>query len=579
MKNHSRLKEQLWQFLLSGAVFFVVTMPFKYYFALMDVTEIRPAAVLPPFFGILFGLPGSLGCAVSNFIADIISGYTLSMSLASFPIQILMGILPHILWYRIPEKDGKKPSFPKMDTTAHVVKYMLIILLDSIVTTLLLGLVINAFGIAKVFSQVTLVMFWNNLDFGIMLGLPLFILAALRKGRRFSLNERMILIFLLLAILCAGLTGVLVWNYLRMMSYNRVQLWNRVYTGMAKVLNITMAAEVLFLVYMEKRIMIPIQNLAALANGYVKTDAEKLDSSRFIAACEPHATDKTEVGELARSYIRMVSDLDDYMENLRAVTAEKERIDAELNVATQIQADMLPSPKDIFSGQTAFAISAMMIPAKEVGGDFYDFFMVDDRHLALVMADVSGKGVPAALFMVIAKTLIKNRAQMGDSPAEVLANVNEQLCEGNEAELFVTVWLAILDLSTGRGVAANAGHEHPVLRRVGGAYKLVTYRHSPAVAAMEGICFREHTFELFPGDSLYVYTDGVPEATDHNNELFGTGRMLEALNRDPDAEPSYSLCSVKNAIDDFIGDAPQFDDITMLAFKYLGNGTEGVSNE
>ena len=124
MKNHSRLKEQLWQFLLSGAVFFVVTMPFKYYFALMDVTEIRPAAVLPPFFGILFGLPGSLGCAVSNFIADIISGYTLSMSLASFPIQILMGILPHILWYRIPEKDGKKPSFPKMDTTAHVVKYL-----------------------------------------------------------------------------------------------------------------------------------------------------------------------------------------------------------------------------------------------------------------------------------------------------------------------------------------------------------------------------------------------------------------------------------------------------------------------
>ena len=150
----------------------------------------------------------------------------------------------------------------------------------------------------------------------------------------------------------------------------------------------------------------------------------------------------------------------------------------------------------------------------------------------MVMADVSGKGVPAALFMVIAKTLIKNSAQAGEySPSKILGDVNEQFCEGNEAELFVTVWLAILEISTGKGMAANAGHEHPVLKRKDGQFKLIQYRHSPAVATMEGLRFKEHEFELNAGDSLFVYTDGVPEATNKDEELFGTDRSLEALNR------------------------------------------------
>ncbi len=492
------------------------------------------------------------------------------MSLSSFPIQLLMGLLPYFLWYHIPERGGKKPVFPQMDTTAHVMKYLLIIIINSVVITLLLGVLMSGFGIAKVFSQVTLVMFWNNLDFGYMLGLPLFTLAAIVRGHRFSLNERLILIFLLLATLCAALTGAAVWQYARMMSYNRVQLWSRVYTDMALTLNAVMLVGLAFLIDMEKRIAIPVQRLAATADSYVRTDAEKLDSQRFIDECGRFADYRMEVGDLARSYIKMVSDLDIYMENLKTVTAEKERMDVELNVAAQIQADMLPAPEPLMAGQDAFEISAMMIPAKEVGGDFYDFFLVDENRLGLVMADVSGKGVPAALFMVIAKTLLKNRAQMGDSPAQVLANVNEQLCEGNEAGLFVTVWLAVFDLKTGRGIAANAGHEHPILRRADSVYELVKYRHSPAVAAMEGIRFREHEFELYPGDSLYVYTDGVTEATDAENRLFGTERVVEALNRNPDAAPKEALLAVKSGIDRFIGDAPQFDDITMLCLHYRG---------
>ena len=210
-----------------------------------------------------------------------------------------------------------------------------------------------------------------------------------------------------------------------------------------------------------------------------------------------------------------------------------------------------------------------MTAAKEVGGDFYDFFMIDDDHIGLVMADVSGKGIPAALFMMVARTLIKNRAQMGGTPSEILADVNAQLCEGNVADLFVTVWFAILEISTGKGLAANAGHEHPALRRHDGKFELLIYRHSPAVAVMEGMQFRQHEFKLEPGDCVFVYTDGVAEATNSSNELFGAERLTEALNTDPDAMPKEVLDNVMNSIEKFVAGAEQFDDITMLCRKYF----------
>jgi sigma-B regulation protein RsbU (phosphoserine phosphatase) len=281
-----------------------------------------------------------------------------------------------------------------------------------------------------------------------------------------------------------------------------------------------------------------------------------------------------EIGVLATSFSEMVTELEDYMNNLQRVTAEKERIDADLSIATQIQADMLPRIFPAFPEKKEVGIFASMTPAKEVGGDFYDLFLIDDTHLALVIADVSGKGVPAALFMVIAKTLIKNRIQTGESPAEALGVVNNQLCEGNEAQYFVTVWLAVIDLETGDALEANAGHEYPAMRKGSGPYELIKTKHSLAVATYEGLKFRQSQFHLDPGDRLFVYTDGVTEATNAQNELFGETRLLEALNRNPDALPMDLLPSVKKEIDAFVGDAPQFDDITMLGFVYNGRIAE-----
>ena len=255
------------------------------------------------------------------------------------------------------------------------------------------------------------------------------------------------------------------------------------------------------------------------------------------------------------------------LEKQAADASARQRIETELNVATRIQADMLPCMFPAFPERPEFDVYAGMTPAKEVGGDFYDFFLVDEDHLALVIADVSGKGVPAALFMVIAKTLLKNAAQTGLSPREVLEKVNNQLCENNQTEMFVTVWLGVYEISTGRLTAANAGHEYPALRRKDGTFELVRDKHGFVLAGMVGSRYREYELILAPGDTLFVYTDGVAEATDASNALYGTDRMLEALNGCSDSTPRGLLCAVKESVDRFAGNVPQFDDITMLALQ------------
>ncbi len=277
-----------------------------------------------------------------------------------------------------------------------------------------------------------------------------------------------------------------------------------------------------------------------------------------------------EIEVLAKSFANQSARTMLYIDQVKKVTAEKERISAELDVASRIQASQLPRLFPPFPDRKEFSLYASMTPAKEVGGDFYDFFMVDEDHIGLVMADVSGKGVPAALLMMVARVLIKASLQSGKGPGKALESVNNQLCEGNAEEYFVTMWVAVLEISTGMGVAANAGHEHPALRRTGGNYELQIYRHSMPVATMEGIPFQEHTFRLNPGDSFFVYTDGVAEATNGKNELYGTDRMMEAMNRDPGAKPEQVLANIMADINSFVDGAEQFDDITMLCFRYQG---------
>lgn len=274
-----------------------------------------------------------------------------------------------------------------------------------------------------------------------------------------------------------------------------------------------------------------------------------------------------EIESLSKSFNFMLSELEEYITNLSAVTAEKERIGAELDVARHIQASMLPCIFPAFPTHPEVDIYATMTPAKEVGGDFYDFFIIDDDHLGFVIADVSGKGVPAALFMMISKTLLKSAAQNGLGPKEVLEKVNNQLFENNEAEMFVTVWIGILEVSTGKMRCADAGHEFPTIKHKGGKWELYKDRHGFVLAGMENTKYREYELEVHPGDKLFVYTDGVAEATDEDNILYGTDRMIDALNRAGEVSSEELLEFLHNDIDNFVGDADQFDDITMLTLE------------
>lgn len=244
------------------------------------------------------------------------------------------------------------------------------------------------------------------------------------------------------------------------------------------------------------------------------------------------------------------------------------RIDTELSMATNIQASMLPRIFPAFPDRREFSICASMTPAREVGGDFYDFFMVDERHLAIVVADVSGKGVPAALFMMIGKTLIKDHTHAECDLGQVFSEVNTILCESNSEELFITAFEGVLDLVTGEFRFVNAGHELPCLCRAGGQYEPQKIKHGFVLAGLPGVRYQAGTMQLAPGDKLFQYTDGVTEATDSQQQLFGMDRLLDALNENTDASPEALLPSVQAAIDAFVNGAPQFDDITMLALEF-----------
>ena len=240
----------------------------------------------------------------------------------------------------------------------------------------------------------------------------------------------------------------------------------------------------------------------------------------------------------------------------------------ELAMATQIQESILPSIFPAFPDRSDFDIYASMDPAKEVGGDFYDYFLIDDDHLCMVIADVSGKGVPAALFMMASKIILQSVAMLGSSPAEILKKTNEALCSNNEADMFVTVWLGILELSTGKLTAANAGHEFPALKQPNGPFELYKDAHDFVLGGFDDSEYGEYTLTLEPGARMFFYTDGVPEAVNAQREQFGTERMLEALNAAPDAGPEELLKNVRAAVNRFVKDAEQFDDLTMLGFEY-----------
>lgn len=283
---------------------------------------------------------------------------------------------------------------------------------------------------------------------------------------------------------------------------------------------------------------------------------------------------RNEIGVLASSVGQMELDIEKYVRDLTAVTAERERIGAELSVAFRIQSDILPAVFPAFPDRKDFDIYASMAPAREVGGDFYDFFLIDESRLGLVIADVSGKGVPAALFMMIARTLIRNHVQSGEEPADALTAVNEQLCENNKENMFVTAWLGVLDLSSGQLKFANAGHNPPLFKHGDGEYEYMRVRAGLVLAGMEGIRYRQSSVQLSRGDRIFLYTDGVTEAESQNHIFYGEERLCDVLRGLTESAPEETVAAVDSDVRRFAEGAEQVDDITMMCLEYTGNGSE-----
>lgn len=334
------------------------------------------------------------------------------------------------------------------------------------------------------------------------------------------------------------------------------------------MVNMLVAVIAGLIIYLTRTIIRPIQSIEAEARHFAEAGAGPEDEERKKLTEVVHSRD--EIGSLAASIDQMEVQIRQYVGDITRITAEKERISAELDLAKHIQEDALPNIFPAYPDRREFDIFASMTPAKEVGGDFYDFFLIDEDHLGLVAADVSGKGIPAALFMMVAKIMIKNQVLMGANPAEALTAVNEQTCSNNTEEMFVTVWLGILNLKSGHLIACNAGHEFPILKEPDGDFEIYKDKHGFVVGGMEGVIYTNYDLYVKPGWKLFMYTDGLPEAQNSDKEFFGIERAVELLNEHKDESPEIIIEKMKEAVERFEGDEPAFDDLTMLCLEFNG---------
>ena len=340
--------------------------------------------------------------------------------------------------------------------------------------------------------------------------------------------------------------------------YSEVEARNTQFTMIILVLFlIMMALTVILISFFVNR---PLKKLTV---GVAELGSGNLDKKIEISS-------RDEVGMLAKTFNKMTGDLKTSIEQSARERAEKERIGTELNIARQIQESMLPCIFPPYPDRSDFSIYATMMPAREVGGDFYDFYLINNDKLAVVIADVSGKGVPSALFMVITKILIKSNAQQGKSPREVFQTVNTLLCENNETSMFVTAFMGILDIPSGRFTYVNAGHNPPLLKRSGSEYELLNTQSGFVLGGLEGFEYRQEEIILGADDAVYMYTDGVTEAMDNESRLFTCEKLIETINDHKGLEQEELLNIVKKEIDEHANGAEQADDITMLALTYRG---------
>ena len=572
-----------------------------------DIVQIRPASALGPVLGLFFGLPGIFGCATANLVSDILhEGATPFMLAGYFMIQIMYNGLPRWVWYLVNAKSPR--PYPRFDSASKTALYMGLVLVDSACVNLAVYLFVGAPPESgPSFAARDL----NNVWMLLYIGLPLlyalersplmpnpprWIHVPYRNIKKANLTQRFVIWFVIASALLMLLVSVLV---IAFASGDEEDFQTVVHTMFheAAILIVPIFLPMFaFLHILERRFTRPIEVLALDQQTFIErmeSDVEQGRRDMRIAVDERGTKPRYEIAELYESTNKMRRDMVGFIERLYNVTAERQRAATELDVARQIQMSAVPHDFDSLTERFALDIAGFMRPAREVGGDFYDVFEVGERGVAFVIGDVSGKGVPAALFMMRAQSLLRQYLLETDDLGTAFTLANRQLCERNDAMLFVTAFACVVDTATGEVRFANAGHNPPVLKQ-NGKLSYLKCRPGLVLGAMDVVKYREGRFACSPSDGLLLYTDGVSEAANAAEELYGEERLLETLARidasggegvpvvsdvqasDVAAAASAAAASsaqtavnsLVTSVDAFAGEAPQADDITMLAFRW-----------
>lgn len=572
-----------------------------------DIVQIRPASALGPVLGLFFGLPGIFGCATANLVSDILhEGATPFMLAGYFLIQIMYNGLPRWVWYLVNVKSPR--PYPRFDSASKTALYMGLVLVDSACVNLAVYLFVGAPPESgPSFAARGL----NNVWMLLYIGLPLlyalersplmpnpprWIHIPYRNIKKANLTQRFVIWFVIASALLMLLVSVLV---IAFASGDEEDFQTVVHTMFheAAILMVPIFLPMFaFLHILERRFTRPIEVLALDQQTFIErmeSDVEQGRRDMRIAVDERGTKPRYEIAELYESTNKMRRDMVGFIERLYNVTAERQRTATELDVARQIQMSAVPHDFDSLTERFALDIAGFMRPARQVGGDFYDVFEVGERGVAFVIGDVSGKGVPAALFMMRAQSLLRQYLLETDDLGTAFTLANRQLCERNDAMLFVTAFACVVDTATGEVRFANAGHNPPVLKQ-NGKLSFLKCRPGLVLGAMDVVKYREGRFACSPSDGLLLYTDGVSEAANAAEELYGEERLLETLARidasggegvpvgsdvqAPDVAAAASAAAASSAqtavnslvasVDAFAGEAPQADDITMLAFRW-----------
>lgn len=580
-----------------------------------DVVQVRPALALGPVFGLFFGLPGIFGCASANLVSDILhEGATPYMLAGYFVIQFLYNGLPRWVWYAV-NRNSAAP-YPRFDSAAKTALYMGLALVDGACVNLAVYLFVGASPESgPTFAMRAL----NNVWMLLYVGLPLlyalersslapspprWIRVPYRNVKQSNLTQRFVITFVVASALLLLIISASIIAFAAGDEENFQTVVHSMYFEVALLTAPIFLPMFAFLHFLESRFTRPIEVLANDQKTFIErmeSDVEQGRHDTRIAVDERGTKPRYEIAELYESTNKMRRDMVGFIERLYNVTAERQRTATELDVAKQIQMSAVPHDFDSLTERFALDIAGFMRPAREVGGDFYDVFEVGERGVAFVIGDVSGKGVPAALFMMRAQSLLRQFLLETDDLGTAFTLANRQLCERNDAMLFVTAFACVVDTATGEVRFANAGHNPPVLKQ-NGKLGYLACRPGLVLGAMDVVKYREGSFACSPGEGLLLYTDGVSEAANAAEELFGEDRLLQTLAKldggavqgatastaqgeRPASADDFAVAangcraaaassaqtavnSLVASVDAFAGAAPQADDITMLAFRW-----------